>query len=1104
LKSKLKKKLVYSKFFYLFLFIFILFILIFTINKVTNLPIQKSPLTLNPQGTIDTSIGTHLWLMDDCSHRDPQRGAPLYLPADFSYDFIANNFDVFVIGDWSNGLGYREPIVEGYISQIKQIKSDAKFVYYSDFQQFLWEETTLNEMEDSFLHSTDPAALNLIANGNNVIIDWNDDTREKYRGEGEPIFRVSSYNIYRNNNPIPIQNRPYGATQITDNPGIGLHEYEIKTKRDSGQEYSYSWKKSVNVDNTMPSFYLTDGYVEVTENSPNYNLVFHLKPNIPDTSGLDGVLYIDLDPQNYALDFGNIPNEINQMTWNGNEYVLTLNNIPMNPRSPGSSGKFGYVFYFELKNNNIAVARLPKANNEYYTTNVNNRIKAIAYGTYQQNIASLSWRNFYVQHAIDILNNLQPYLDGVYVDEPTSDLNTRGETIPKDPNVNVATYNSNNIQFMQQLRNTIGPNKLIFHNTLTEVNLQPDADGGLIEGYVYDTNMPGGYLLLQTWIFHMNKMLEAENGGLSFALPEGFQNNWQLRMYMLASYLLTKKDGSYLNIYEWGCPSPSTHIFPEWDNTKVGLGQAIDNPNLISELNYGSTDLYIRRYQNGLVVVNPTNSTKSLNLGGLYKEVVLNGAGNDIILVDVAWPLTMQGNSGKILIAQVCSDGTPYGYCSVNQPLFCNTNGQLINNCQQCRCSSQQNCQPDGSCQAINLPPTATITQPTQTIFTVNTPINYAGTGTDPEDGNLLASSLCWSYDIIGDTQGYFDLSCTSSGTFTPSILINNQPTIYTLKLTVIDSGLLTDEDTKDLTITPSCSDIDGDGYGNPGSIQCPNGSQIDCNDNNININPSVIENNSIRCSDNIDNDCDNLIDLNDPDCVNQCIDNDRDNYGSGLLCLGPDCDDNNINVHSNITCNYNGNSCGNYQLCLLTCPVPPNEICGNNIDDNCNGPIDEGCTQQLQLSLQQGYNFISVPFELTNNNINDVFVGILNDLSRIYSFDSNWFVYRVNPNPPSTLNSVESLKGYIIILNNPTSVTISGTIDINKQRNLNQGWNLISINSLTQIQINTALQGLDYTSIWKFDNNLQDYIQLNPSIDSLEPGKAYWIYLNNPGIFNP
>jgi len=284
--------------------------------------------------------------------------------------------------------------------------------------------------------------------------------------------------------------------------------------------------------------------------------------------------------------------------------------------------------------------------------------------------------------------------------------------------------------------------------------------------------------------------------------------------------------------------------------------------------------------------------------------------------------------------------------------------------------------------------------------------------------------------------------------------------------------------------------DNDNDGY----SISCN-----DCNDNDININSGANE----ICGNNIDDNCNNLVDLNDPDCANQCIDNDGDNYGIGNDCLGPDCDDNNINVLSNITCNYNGNNCGNYQLCLLSCPTPPNEICGNNIDDNCNGPIDEGCTQQLQINLQQGYNFISVPFELTNNNINDVFVGIFNDLSRIYSFDSNWFVYRVNPNPSSTLNSIESLKGYIIIMNNPSTITLTGTIDTNKQRNLNQGWNLISINSLTSIVINTTLQDLDYTSIWKFDNNLQDYVQLNPSIDSLEPGKAYWIYLNNPGIFN-
>jgi len=290
-------------------------------------------------------------------------------------------------------------------------------------------------------------------------------------------------------------------------------------------------------------------------------------------------------------------------------------------------------------------------------------------------------------------------------------------------------------------------------------------------------------------------------------------------------------------------------------------------------------------------------------------------------------------------------------------------------------------------------------------------------------------------------------------------------------------------------------SDPDNDGY----TLSCG-----DCQPNNGNINPGVRETTTVLCSDNIDNDCDSNIDFNDPDCISGCIDNDGDNYGIGQTCIGPDCNDNNQNIHATISCNYNGISCGNYQLCLLSCPTPPSEICGNGIDDNCNGPIDEGCPIQLIYNLQQGYNFITVPFELTDNNINQVFAGILNDLSRIYAFEVNWKVYRTTPIPPSTLSIISPLKGYIVIMNNPNTISLAGNINSNNQVNLQTGWNLIGTNSLSLINVNTALQGLDYTTVWSYDINQQTYIQLNPLIDNFEPGKAYWVYLNNPGIFNP
>lgn len=54
------------------------------------------------------------------------------------------------------------------------------------------------------------------------------------------------------------------------------------------------------------------------------------------------------------------------------------------------------------------------------------------------------------------------------------------------------------------------------------------------------------------------------------------------------------------------------------------------------------------------------------------------------------------------------------------------------------------------------------------------------------------------------------------------------------------------------------CADLDGDGYGNPGSAACSNGGSTDCNDNNSLIYPGATEKGN-----NVDDDCDGKIDEN-------------------------------------------------------------------------------------------------------------------------------------------------------------------------------------------------------------------------------------------------
>ncbi len=82
--------------------------------------------------------------------------------------------------------------------------------------------------------------------------------------------------------------------------------------------------------------------------------------------------------------------------------------------------------------------------------------------------------------------------------------------------------------------------------------------------------------------------------------------------------------------------------------------------------------------------------------------------------------------------------------------------------------------------------------------------------------------------------------------------------------------------------IPPPCFDIDGDGFGFPGSAACTNGPAEDCDDDDSDVYPFAPE----PCDDGLDNDCDLQIDCDDTDCAADpaCIpDGDGDGVGDNI-----------------------------------------------------------------------------------------------------------------------------------------------------------------------------------------------------------------------------
>ncbi len=215
--------------------------------------------------------------------------------------------------------------------------------------------------------------------------------------------------------------------------------------------------------------------------------------------------------------------------------------------------------------------------------------------------------------------------------------------------------------------------------------------------------------------------------------------------------------------------------------------------------------------------------------------------------------------------------------------------------------------------------------------------------GIDDNCNGVVDEGVKSTFYLDADGDNYGRLASTTLACSAPSDYVTNSTDCNDTAAAIHPGATETCngiDDNCNGTIDEGCAtstyyrDADEDSYGNAASstqaTSQPNGyvtNSSDCNDSNDQIHPGATE----LCN-GIDDNCDGVID----EGVKLTFyhDADSDSYGNlasttlacsaptGYVAISTDCNDLNANVHPGVI-----------------------ELC-NGIDDNCNGIIDEGCSQ--------------------------------------------------------------------------------------------------------------------------------------------------------------
>ena len=167
---------------------------------------------------------------------------------------------------------------------------------------------------------------------------------------------------------------------------------------------------------------------------------------------------------------------------------------------------------------------------------------------------------------------------------------------------------------------------------------------------------------------------------------------------------------------------------------------------------------------------------------------------------------------------------------------------------------------------------------------------------------------------------------------------------------------------------------------------------------------------------------------------------------------------------------------------------------------------IDHLFVVDQSISLNAGWNLISMNVELDGISPATIFAVIIDELVEVKNIDSSY-----NPDVPDFLNTLVELLsgyGYWVRMDTPQDLTVSGEVaECATPIDINAGWNLIGYPCQSGQGVEAAFSSLiagstlvEVKSINEsYNPNVPDFLN---TLESIEPNEGYWLRASSAAIF--